>query len=90
MMNGFNVKALATATAIFVGGYTGLAALFASMNVTFFLFSPEVFNMLVSIYPGLSPTIGGVFVGVLWGAVCGAFCGGIFGWLYNWACMKLE
>ncbi|PIN76135.1 hypothetical protein COV18_00785 [Candidatus Woesearchaeota archaeon CG10_big_fil_rev_8_21_14_0_10_37_12] len=77
-------KGLASAFAIFLGVYLAFVALFAMLNVSGLWFSPEMFGMLVSIYPGLSATGIGVLVGLIWGIVCGAICGGIFAGLYNW------
>ncbi len=88
MADKWNWKGLATASAIFWGIYLGTAAWFASANITTLWFSPEMFSMLMSIYPGLTPTMGGVIIGLLWGLVCGAVCGGILAGLYNWASAK--
>ena len=88
MADKLNWKGVATAGAIMWGVYLGLAACFAMWGVTIQLFSPEMFAMLTSIYPGLAPTFAGIITGLLWGAGCGAFCGGIFAGLYNWASVK--
>lgn len=81
-------KGLAAAFAIFWGVYLGLAAWLASLGVRFMWFSPEVFGLLATMYPGLTASGTGIFVGLVYGAICGAICGGILAWLYNWASMK--
>ncbi len=81
----WNWKGLAIASAVFWGVYLGLAALFASAGARFMLFSPEMFGLLRSIYPGLAPTLSGAVIGLVYGAICGAICGGLLAGLYNWA-----
>lgn len=86
-----NVKALVIAGGIFwgvtlfwailMGGVLGLNILWAS---------PEVARIIVSIYPGITFTMGGVFLALIYGFLCGALCGGIFGWLYNWVLKKIS
>lgn len=86
-----NVKALAIVGAIgwgailfwivLIGGAFGIRALWAS---------PEIANLVASIYPGITLTVGGAFLALIWGFACGAFCGGIFGWLYNWISRKVS
>ena len=88
MANKLSWKGLATAGAIFGGVYVGMAALFAALNITILWFSPQMFTLLMSLYPGLAPTLFGVVAGLVWGAVCGAFCSGILAALYNWAADK--
>lgn len=78
-----SIKALAITGAILWGIYMFLAALLAKANIEIIWFSNKIFDLLVSIYPGLSATIGGAFIGLIWGAVCGAICGGILSWVYN-------
>jgi len=90
MADKWNVKGLAVASGIFYGVYLAAAAGFASANITTVWFSPQMFSMLASIYPGLTATTTGIFVGLLWGLFCGALCGGIFAWLYNWASAKCK
>ena len=85
MATTLSVKGLAITGAVFWGVYLGLAALVASVNVSLPWFSPNMFGMLMDLYPGLAPSVVGVFVGLLWGALCGAVCGAILAWLYNWA-----
>ncbi len=79
-----NVKALAQAAGIFwgatlfweilVGGAWGINTLWTS---------PEIAQLVASIYPGITLTVGGAFVALIYGFLCGVLCGGIFGWLYN-------
>lgn len=85
MADKLNWKGLATAFAIFLGAYYGLAAWIAMINLQLPWFSKEMFNMLVSVYPGLAPTGTGIIIGLLWGAACGGICGAIIAGLYNWA-----
>lgn len=81
-------KALATGFGIFWGVYLGLAALFAMNGMSFMWFSPEMFGLLMSIYPGLAASWAGVVFGLVDGFICGVICGGIIAWLYNWALTK--
>lgn len=90
MATNLSWKGLAIAGAIFWGVYVGAATLLAALNITTVWFNPQLFNLLMSIYPGLTPTMSGVLVGLLWGAVCGAICGGILAALYNWATNKWD
>ncbi len=83
MANKLNWKAFAGALGIIWGVYLGSSALFASAGIGMLWFSPELFRLLASIYPGLTPTPGGAVIGLFWGLVCGSICGGIFAWLYN-------
>jgi ABC-type nitrate/sulfonate/bicarbonate transport system permease component len=87
----FNVKALAISTGIFwgvalfweilAGGVWGIRTLWAS---------PEVAELLASIYPGITFTLGGSLLALIYGFACGVVCGGVFGWLYNWVAEKLS
>ncbi len=84
-----NIKALAQAGGIFwgvtlfweilAGGAWGINTLWTS---------PEIAQLVASIYPGITLTVSGAFVALIYGFLCGALCGGIFGWLYNRALGK--
>lgn len=78
-----NWKAIALSFGTFWGVYLFLAALLGSLNVKTLWFSPEAFNMLTSIYPGLKATVGGAFIGLIWGFLCGSVCGAIISGLNN-------
>jgi hypothetical protein len=89
-MTKLNWKAFASTTALMWGGYLFFAAILAALNITTLWFSPQTFNLVASIYPGISASFAGAVIGLLWGAACGAFCGGIFAGLYNWFSEKFE
>jgi hypothetical protein len=80
-----NVNAWATTGAILWGAYLFLAPLFAMGNVNFFWFSNQGFELLASLYPGLTASISGAILGLFYGAVCGAVCGWLFSGVHNWA-----
>lgn len=85
-----NVKAWAVTGAILWGAYLFLAPLLAMGNIRFFWFSNEAFGLLVSIYPGLSASIGGAFLGLVYGIICGAICIGLFSGVHNWVLKKIK
>lgn len=83
MKQKLNVKAWAITGAILWGAYLFLASLLAIGNVKFFGFSNQAFELLSSIYPGLTASIGGAFLGLVYGAICGAICAGLFSGVHN-------
>jgi hypothetical protein len=86
-----NIKALTITLAILWGLYLFWVVLFGGIFRTKILWaSPEIANLVVSIYPGITFTIEGAFLALIWGFACGAFCGGVFGWLYNYLSRKFS
>ncbi len=78
-----SIKGAAIAGAIFWGVYLFVAALFAMKAIDTVWFSNTSFQMIMSIYPGVTATISGAILGLVYGLACGAICGGILSWLYN-------
>lgn len=84
-----NIKAFAMAGGIFWGGTLFWEILMGGVfGLNTFWASPEIARMVVSIYPGITFTMGGVLLALAYGLLCGALCGGIFSWLYNWSLKK--
>lgn len=67
------------------GTYLFLAALLNMTGLNYYWFSASTFELLQSIYPGLSATIPGAFLGLIHGAICGVICAGLFSWVHNLA-----
>lgn len=78
-----NVKGLACAGGIIWGVDLFLHALFASMGAQSLWWNNQLWPLITSAYPWITPTFGGAIIGLITGFVSGAVCGGIFAWLYN-------
>lgn len=86
-----NVKALAITGGILWGIYLFWVVLIGgAFGIRTIWASPDIAKIVVSIYPGLTLTVGGAFLALIYGFFCGAFCGGILGWLYNWISEKFS
>lgn len=81
-----SVKGLATAGAVFFGGYLFLLALLAGWGLRFIWVSKELVELLETIYPGYVIGVSGAILGLFYGVVCGAICGGLIAWLHNKFC----
>ena len=66
---------------VLIGGALGIRAIAAS---------PEMAELLASIYPGITLTVKGAIIALIWGLVDGAICGVIFGWIYNYFSRKFS
>lgn len=83
MAQNLNVKAWAASAGILWGVYLFLAPLLAIKGVNFMWFSNEMFQMLTTLYPGLTASGIGAVIGLVYGVICGAICGALFSWTHN-------
>ena len=83
-----SVKAAGIAGGVMLAVYMFLATLVAMNNINIYGFSNEYFNLLVTIFPGLSASVIGLFIGAAWGFVHGFILAAVFAWLYDWAMSK--
>lgn len=80
-----NWRSLSLAVGTLKGLCLLLMGLFAASGVSFLWFSPEVFSLLKSVYPGFNGSVQGAVIGFAWGFFDGALFGAILAGLYNWA-----
>lgn len=78
-----SVGAWATTASIFWGLYLFFAALLVSANIEILWFSNKIFDLVSSMYPGVTASVVGSMIGLIWGLICGAICGGLFAWVHN-------
>ncbi|MBI4441233.1 hypothetical protein HY639_03630 [Candidatus Woesearchaeota archaeon] len=83
MKHELNWRALAVTFGLFNGVYFGLSTLIAMSGLQVMGFSRDLFELLRSAFPMITPTYGGIFAALGLGLVCGTVCGSIVSWLYN-------
>jgi len=81
-----SIKGLALAGGVFWGGYLFLLALLAGFGLRFMWVSPELVEIVSTVYPGYVIGLGGAVLGLAYGLTCGAVCGGSIAWLHNKFC----
>ncbi len=47
-------------------------------------YAVDFLEIIVSVYPGYTISLGGSFVGLIYGFIDASIAGFIFAWLYNW------
>lgn len=83
-----NPKALAIALGAGWGVYVFILGILSMFEIRTFWISPELQQILATIYPGYEATIVGSFIGLFWAVICGAIGGYVIAWLHNFALEK--
>lgn len=78
-----NPVALGVSFGVLWGIYVLLLGLLIKEGVQTVWISPEVYDLLVSVYPGFEATVNGSIVGFLWGLADGFIGGLLVGLVYN-------